>query len=194
MKTPEILNGKTSRQLIKRFSSMKPVKRFFAATVIAVLEMCSLQGARAQSGTVYSINIVGCVPDLTISLLTAQLTTAQRQALHAQNFTQLPVSARAAYLQTVAYAVGFQVASNGNLPTSAMLAQHLKTVTSIYEAPAIPAAYAQSVGAYLSVVSAAMQQLNVPIAGQVVNSPGFQQAMYAGAVDAIWQDDWLAPV
>src|SRR5262245_39583192 len=67
------------------------------------------------------------VADKTTYLLTAQLTTSQRQVLHAKNFNELPATARPLYLQSVAYAVGIMIGSNA-LPSTAALTDYLQTV------------------------------------------------------------------
>src|SRR6185503_20364192 len=177
--------SKTLRRLANRFILASGVKTLMAVSAALLFALCTPPSARGQ--TVYSVNIVGCVPDITIELLTAPLTTAQRQALHAQNFKQLAPAMRPIYLHAVAYAVGFAVASDGQLPPVAMLKQHLQTV-SIYDAPAVPSEYSQVFSAYMAVVKTALKELNVQISDQIANNTSFQQALYAGAVSSIW--DW----
>ena len=188
MNTTEILNTETAHRFSKGFLITKPVKRLLAASFGTLLVICATLSANAH-GLVYSVNIVGCVPDMTTYLLTAPLTTAQRQALHAQNFNQLPPSARAAYLHAVAYAVSFAVASDGKVPTAAMLAEHLKTVSSSYDVPAIPPQYSAPAAAHLAIVNTALQELNVGISGVVANNSSLQQAIYAGAVSGFFLDN-----
>jgi len=185
MKTKEILENETSNQAIRRPATLNRVKRSLAASIIAV---CATLSAQAQ--LVYSVNIVGCVPDMTIYLLNAPMTTPERQALQAQNFKQLAPSLRPLYLHAVAYCVAFGVASDGKLPTTEMLGEHLQSIvirgeSAIYTAPGIPAEDSQLVGAEMFFVNAALQELNAGIAGQIANSPVLQLAMYAGAVDSL---------
>jgi hypothetical protein len=183
MRTTEILRNETPNRCLTDLVAVKSVRRFLATSVVALLAF----GATLNAQTVYSVNIVGCVPDMTINLLTARLTTAQRQALHAQNFNQLPPSARAVYLHTVAYAVGFMVGSGAQVPDSTVLVNHLENVqiTSIYEAPAIPPEYSQEVSTYMTVIKTALHELNVLIADPVANNSSYQDAMRAGALDSV---------
>ena len=148
MNTTEMLNSKTPNRCTKHRVALKPAKQLLAVSVGVFVAFCAMLSADAQ--TVYSVNIVGCVPDMTIELLTAPLTLAQRQALHAQNFNNLPLAARPYYLHTVAYAVGYTVASNGQVPDSAMLAEHLQNVASIYDVPPVPPELSESLAAYCS--------------------------------------------
>ena len=195
MKTTKILKSETRNRCLKHLVALHPLTRSLAVCAGALIVLFGASGARAQQGLVYSVNIVGCVPDMTINLLTAPLTTAQRQALHAQNFNQLPPSARAVYLHAVAYAVSFAVASNGEFPTSERLAQHLKDILAeqgtmaIYTAPAIPPEYPQ-LAVHMAVVGTELEELNIKISGAVANNTNFQQAMYAGAVHGIWDFDY----
>ncbi len=201
MKNTEILSEETSSRSIKRFRAVNPVKWILAAAAGALLTIGTAPRSNAQVGTVYSVNIVGCVPPMTEYLLTAPLTIEQRQALHAQNFYQLAPSVRPLYLHAVAYGVSLMVAGfNGEQGTMAMsVRQHLEDVSSfngeqgtmaIYIAPAIPAEYSQFLAAHMAVVKTALQELNVKIADQVANNTSFQQAMYAGAVYGFWDYDW----
>jgi hypothetical protein len=181
MKTTENIISKTLRPFSKRVLTARSVRTLVAAcaTFLAGIGMPE----RSYSQMVYSVNIVGCVPDMTIQLLTAPLTTTQRQMLHAQNFNSLPLFARPVYLHSVAYAIGFKMASNGYVPTSAMIAEHFESISSIYEVSAIPPEDSQSVSAILSVADDALKELNALILVQVASNTNYRQAMYAGAVD-----------
>lgn len=191
MRTTAILKNEAPNRYLKQLVALKPVRQLRAVCVGVLVVLGGASSLPAQ--TVYSVNIVGCVPDMTINLLTAPLTTAQRQALNAQNFYQLPPSARAVYLHTVAYAVSFAVASGGEFPTSERLAQHLKDILepsfngeqgtmALFIASVILPEYSQLLAAHMEVVKTALQELNVKIADQVANNTSFQQATYAGAV------------
>ena len=181
-----ILENETPNRRLKHLVALKWLKWILAISVESFVVLCAAPNMHAQ--TVYSVNIVGCVPDMTIYLLTAPVTTAQRQALHAQNFNQLAPSVRPIYLHTVAYGVGLMV--TGQVPTSTMLANHLIGIdldsTFIYQPPAIPPEYSQAATAHLQAVNIVMQYLNAGIVGQIANNPNCQQAMYAGAVSSFW--------
>src|SRR5262245_750817 len=97
------------KRLLVNSGSTRPAtglvsNRVLAAAAGALVALGCLSNAPAQ--TVYTVNIVGLIANKTTYLLSAPLTTRQRQTLHAQNFNQLPASARPLYLRAVAYAVG----------------------------------------------------------------------------------------
>jgi hypothetical protein len=121
-----------------------------------------------------------------VELLTKPMTTVQRQARHAKNFTELPPLQRAVYLHTVAFAISQTIGGvyeDGTLClTSDALVRHLLAVPSIYDAPSIPSEYSQLVAAHLAIVKVALQELNALIAEPIANNSNLQQAMYAGAV------------
>ena len=188
MKTNDILHRKHAPCFTNCLLAPKPVRHLLAVSVTALVVMCATLTAKAQTAITKPI---GLVSDMTTYLLTTSLTTAQRQALHAQNFHQLTPSARPLYLHAIATDVAYAVASGGKLPTSAVLAQHLQSVSSIYEAPAIPEEYEQLVSAEKVLVHQTLQELNVAIAGEIASNSSYQQAMYAGAVNGfMWWDDW----
>ena len=189
MKTTELLKSETSNRRPKHLVALKPVKRLLAVSVGAFVALCATLSPQAQGTLVYSINIVGCVPDMTTYLLTARLTIAQRQALHANNFKQLPASQRALYLHAIAYDVGIMVGSEDGQPLSlAALTQYLQSAS----LTGVDVAASQELLAHKAVVKEAMQELNVLIAPQVSNNAAFQVAMDSGAVNSfMWFDfDW----
>jgi hypothetical protein len=175
MNTTTILSNTATRRM-----SLIVVKWFLAITAGTVIALCATFSASAQTATTAP---VGLVADITTKLLSAPLTTAQRQALHAQNFYSMPTDTRPVYLHSVAYAIGYTVASRGQLPSSEVLMNHLKTVlgTSIY---AIPAVWHDDWLAPVLVVHDRLKTLNFLISTQVANSPSYQQAMYAGTLDS----------
>ena len=188
MNTAESLNGKTPNRCLKHLVALKPVKRLLAVLAGAFVALCATLSAHAAP---LESNAFTLVSDITTKLLSAPLTPEQRQMLHAQNFNQLPPSARPYYLHAVAYAAGLAVASDGfRQEQGMMLRQHLESVSSIYGAPAIPPEYSQLVAARMVVVNMVLQELNVRISGEVANNPSLQQAMDAGAVDTFWSWDW----
>jgi hypothetical protein len=180
MNTTEILKSETPNRCLKHLVTLKPVKQLLAVCAGALVVLCGTLSTQAQ--TVYSVNIVGCVPDMTITLLTAPLTTAQRQALHAQNFKQLAPSARALYLRVVAYAVGIILV--GSELEELPLAEYLKSAS----LTGVDVAASPELLAHKAVVKEAMRELNVLIASQVANNSAYQQAMDAGAVDSIFDE------
>lgn len=184
MKTIEILKSETPNRCLKHLVALKLVKQLLTVSVGAFVALCATLNAYTQT-TVYSVNIVGCVPDMTTYLLTATLTTAQRQALHAKNFNQLAPSARPLYLHAVAYDVGIMVGSGQPL-SSAALANYLKTAS----LTGVDVVASQALLAHKAVVKEAMQELNANIAPQVSNNATFQQAMDSGAVNSFWSWDW----
>jgi hypothetical protein len=159
------------------------------ADVIALRTICSRLRSAPEDPDYQGR--IGCVPAKAIYLLTAFVTTPQRQALHARNFCNLPIAVRAVYLHCVAYAIGYTVISNGRMPNCGTLAAHLTdvTVTSIYDVPGVPLEDLQSFAEFLSLIEAHMKELNLLIPTDLVNSSCHQQAMYAGAVHsyALWQ-------
>jgi hypothetical protein len=183
MKTATIL-----RNLFREFMTIHQIKRLLASTTGALL-IGATPDTAAQ--IVYSVNIVGCVPPMTINLLTASLTSSQRQMLHAQNFHQLPLAARAYYLHAVAYAAGLAVVSDGFKPEhGTALSQHLENITIggneiAYLAPPIPPEYSQEVADYMAVMKLILQELNVLIADQIGDNSSYQQALRAGALSSI---------
>jgi hypothetical protein len=159
--------------------------RLLACAVGTFLAAGAMISAGAQ--TVYSVNIVGCVPDMTLQLLSAPMTIEQRQALHAQNFYQLPCYQRALYLHAVAFELGVMARTDGGLLSSAALAEYLKG------ASLTPANVekSQALLAHETIVKEAMRELNQLIAVQVANNTVFQLAMESGAVYSfMWFDDW----
>jgi hypothetical protein len=134
---------------------------------------------------------IGCVPAKAIYLLTAFLTTPQRQALHARNFCGLPMAARAVYLHCVAYAIGYTVVSNGRMPNAGMLSEHLTdlTETSVYDVPGVPPEHSQSLAEFVSLMETNMKELNRLIPPDLVNSSSYQQAMCSGTIHSygLWQ-------
>ena len=182
MNTTEIPNTESPNRFSERFLIRKPVKRLLAASFGTLLAICAALSARAQ--LVYSINIVGCVPERTTYLLTAPLTIQQRQVVHAETFNRLAPAARALYLRTVAYAVGIMVGSGGQPPSSAALAEYIQraslTGVDIVASPELLA--------HKAVVKEAIHDLNVLIAAQVANNPAYLQAMERGAVDSIFDE------
>jgi hypothetical protein len=188
MKTQEISTDESVKDITKESRTALLGKRLLVMGVGALLALCATAKAKAEA---YSLNTMQLVSCITTDLLTARLTVAQRQLRHAQNFNQLPAAVRPLYLHTVAYSVGFGVASGGQLPTSSMLVQHLQTVTSIYVAPAIPPQYSDLVTTRLAIAKAALQELNQLITIQVANNTSLQNAMDAGIIDSfVWWDDW----
>jgi hypothetical protein len=190
MKTTEILTTEVPIRSIKHCIA---VKRLLAVTIGTLLMACAPSRADAQ---VYSQNAVGYVSDMTTHLLTARLTTAERQALHAKNFNQLAPSARVLYLFAVAFEMGIMVRSDDGQPLSSeALAEYLQTASmtgGISAGPENPtneeaiSRFDDTPGtwtfeAYKAVVKEAMRELNAPIAPQVSNNTIFQQAMDAGA-------------
>lgn len=186
MKTTEIHNQVTTHRPSKHFNTASLGKQLLLLVLGTLCAAGATLNARAAGNScVFSVNIVGCVPDMTIYLLTAPLTTVQRQVVHAQNFNQLAPSMRPLYLHAVAFSVAFGVASDGELPTRQMLGEYLQSVVlrnQVYTIPKIPAEYSQLVGAEMFIVSAALQELNVRISDHVANNNSYQQAMCAGAV------------
>jgi hypothetical protein len=164
-----------------RFLVLIPGLRTIA--MAGLLALCATFSIRAQTATTAP---VGLVTDLTTQLLSAPLTTAQRQVLHAENFRKLPSELRPIYLHVVAYAVGCKVASGGQLPTTEMLAYHLIGIdldsTFIYESPALLSEPSEAMAEFLFTVHNRLSELNTLISMQVANNHGYQQAMYAGAV------------
>lgn len=187
------------------FLALHLVKRLLATSIGVSFAICAMLNAGAQTAITTPVGFYQKIADMTTQLLTAPLTPEQREMRHAQNFYQLPAEQRAYYLFAVAYDVGYMVAgqittgaepwnilSSGAEPLpSAVLAQRLQAVPSIYSAPVIPAEYSELVGAELFFVNAALQELNVRISGAVANNSSLQQAMYAGAVNSfMWWDWW----
>ena len=170
------------------FSLQGAVKSLQATPIQALRAFClgalflasATVGARADC---YPTNIVQLVTDKTTTLLAAPLTVSQRQVLHAQNFSQLPATARALYLHAVGYAISFAVAANGQTPSPVLLAQHLFSVPSIYIAPSIPPDRQLAFVTDMAIVKVALDELNLLIAGQIANNASFADAMRAGTVD-----------
>jgi len=159
--------------------SLLTLKHVFGAFAGAFLGLCSISDISAQ--TVYSVNIVGCVADKTTQLLTAPLTTEQRQALHANNFNQLAPLGQAYYLRSVAYEVGIIARYDGAL-CSVALAQYLQNAS--WTGSSVQ--YSAALLTHKAIVKEAMQQLNVLIAGQIANNSALQQAMDLGATDSFF--------
>jgi hypothetical protein len=134
---------------------------------------------------------IGCVLAKAIYLLTAFLTTPQRQALHARNFCDLPMATRAVYLYCVAYAIGYTVISNGRMPNAGTLSEHLTDLaeTSIYDMPTVPPDDWESLAEFLSLMETNMKELNLLIPPDRVSDSSYQQAMCAGAVHSygLWE-------
>lgn len=154
-----------------------------AVCFAALLSVCASQNARAQLGIVYSVNIVGCVPDMTTYLLTAPLTTAQRQLVHARNFNQLSPSARAIYLHAVAFDIGI-IVRTGQALTSANLAAYLQEATEgdgLFDVFTEIELADNELKTHKAIVKEAMRELNVLVSGEVASNSAFQQAMETGA-------------
>jgi hypothetical protein len=182
MNTTKIPNNEAPNRFSELFLITKPVKRLLAASFGTLLAVCATLSARAQ--LVYSVNLVGCVPERTTYLLTAPLTIQQRQVVHAENFNQLAPAARAPYLRAVAYAVGIMVGSGGQPPSSAALAEYLQSASPTrVDVVACP-----ELLAHKAIVKEAMKELNVLIAVQVAGNPAYLQAIEAGAVDSIFDE------
>lgn len=189
MKAAEILIITKPLQLLKGHVASSLFRRFLAlcAGVVMALSM----SANAQ-GTVYSVNIVGCIPERTAYLISADLTPAERQAYHAQTFNLLPPLARSVYLRVVAYAVGITLSSDGEPPSATVLAEYLDNLSSFWNGTDwswITPPVRQALLDHKSQVKSVMQLLNVLIAPQVADNPSFQTAMDAGAVDSFF-DIW----
>lgn len=173
---------------------MKMIGLLKAVCFAALLSVCASQNTRAQ-GTVYSVNIVGCIPDMTTYLLTAPLTTAQRQLVHARNFNQLTPSARAIYLHAVAFDIGI-IVRTGQALTSANLAAYLQEATDgdgFFDVfTLLTTADNNLFNTHKAIVKEAMRELNVLVAGEVASNSAFQQAMEAGAQNSIAGeiDEW----
>lgn len=82
MKTTEILKGKSRHMFSGLFKTMHPRKGLLVITAGALLAL----GTAFKADARYLIEPRICF-DKTVFLLTAPLTAEQRQALHAQNFT-----------------------------------------------------------------------------------------------------------
>jgi len=182
MNTTEITNTESPNRFSERVLITKPVKRLLAASLGTLLIVSAPFSAPAQ--TVYSVNIVGCVPERTTYLLTEPLTIQKRQALHAENFNQLAPAARAPYLRAVAYAVGIMAGSGGKPPSSVALVEYLGSASPT----GVDVVLSPELLAHKAVVKEAMHELNVLIAAQVANNPAYLQAMEAGAVDSIFDE------
>jgi hypothetical protein len=173
-------NSRTCRHLMTQIGVLRIVKRLTLASVAALLTWTAPESAKAQ--TTATTDPVGIISNMAVQLLTAPLTAAQRQVLHAQNFNSLPPAARPVYLHSVAYAIGFAVSSNGQVPDSKTLQAHLASTASIYFTPPFPALDAQRLAAVLPSVHATLNGLNILIATQVANTVAYQTAIDAGAV------------
>ena len=167
---------------MKQLVTRHLVKRLLAASVGVILAVSATLSLHAADPVV-SANIVGCVPDMTTYLLTSPLTTAQRQALHAKNFNQLPASQRALYLRAVTFDVGIMAVSGGPPLSSAALAECLKVGEAVFFVT-------PELLVHKAIVQTAMQELNLLIALQVSSNATFQQAMESGAVNSFewWTD------
>jgi len=186
MNTTEILKSPTPSPSTKRLVGLKRSKQLLAVSVGAFVVFCAASIANAQQGLVYSVNIVGCVPERTAYLLTAPLTPLQRQEFHAETFNRLAPSARALYLRVVAYAVGVIVHSEDGV-SSAALAEYMQNnfqQNNLVD----PVVASPELLAHKAVVKEAMRELNVLIAPQVASNFAYQQAMEAGAVDSIFDE------
>ena len=195
MKAVEILNRERRHVFTKFLNAVYPRPGLVAMATGAALVITAPLTANAQSVDITSP--LRDVAERTLQLLSAPLTMAQRQVLHAQNFSQLPLALRPVYLHAVSYAVGFTVASGGQVPSSAKIAEHLTALgggggtLDIYNVPSLSPEVSQQSSTFLPIVHNTLQQLNTLISTQVANNPGYQQAMYAGAVCGI--DDWISP-
>jgi hypothetical protein len=175
-----ILCSRARNRASKIFAWANPVEQLLALG--ALVAFCSMPNTAAL---VYSINIVGVVADRTTELLTAPLTTEQRQVLHAKNFSQLPTSARPLYLRGVAYSIGFIVQSDGEaLPSSATVADYLESAS--FGASSFENLSDLSCLAHKAVVNEVMRELNVLIALQLANNTTLQHAMELGAIDSFF--------
>jgi hypothetical protein len=181
MKATENIISKALRALPEPFLTGQSLDKL-RADAIALRMFCPTLRS-ASEDTDYEGRI-GCVPAMTIYLLTAFVTTPQRQALHARNFCELPIAVRAVYLHCVAYAIGYTVVCNGRRPNAGTLAAHLTdlAVTSIDDVPSDPPEDSESFAEFLSLMQTHMKELNLLIPTDLVNSSTSQQAMYAGAV------------
>lgn len=187
MQTTEIRKIEAIHPLTRRFNIPHLLKQLLGMFPGVLLAIGLAWKVPAQ--TVYSVNIVGCVPDMTIYLLTTPMTTAERQVLHTQNFKQLAPSLRPLYLHAVAYSVAFSVASNGAMPTSIALTTYLQSIVirgDLCAVPEIPAEYSQLVGAEMFIVNTGLKELNLGIASQIAASPLLQQTMHAGAINGFF--------
>ena len=190
MKTTEILNNENPNRCTKRIVALNPVKRLLAALIVALVAICAARSADAQTtSTTIPVEVYQKIADMTTQLLTAPLTTAQRQALHAKNFNQLPASQRALYLYAVAFEVGIMVASGGRTLSSAALAEYLKTAS----LTGVDVVVTPELLAHKAIVKTAMQELNALTYPQGASSTTLQQAMDSGAVNSFlsYDDPWM---
>jgi hypothetical protein len=183
MKITNILKSETANRSIKQLAVLNPVKRLLAALAVALLAVSATMTADAQTtATTTPVEVYLKLADMTTRLLTASMTDAQRQTLHAKNFNQLPTSHRALYLHAVAFDVGITVGSEDGQPlSSAALAEYLKTASVVGIPDFNQLASSPEFLAHKAIVKEAMRELNVLIAPQVSNNTTFQQAMDSGS-------------
>src|SRR5215213_10155433 len=114
MKTTQKTHNSTTTAKMPVPTMFSRTKWLLAASIGTLLAVCATISVHAQTtATTTPTGVYQKIADITTQLLAAPLTSGQRQVLHAQNFNQLAPSARAAYLHTVAYAIGYAVASGG---------------------------------------------------------------------------------
>lgn len=133
----------------------------------------------------YPANAVGLVARMTTHVLTAKMTTVQRQTLHANYFRQLAPADQAMYLFAVAYDLGIMMKLAGNSLSSAALAACLRSELTCNAAGVLVTPLLLD---HKAAVKEAMKELNALIVLQVSNNATFQQAMESGAIGSFVGD------